>query len=69
MTRALSLLGDRMLAAVLPRASASACIPNDPYYTCKYKSSCDARFYTKYYCTNNCTGTEFCNPVGCCTTN
>jgi hypothetical protein len=69
MTRALSLLGDRMLAAVLPRASASACIPNDPYYTCKYKSSCSARFTTQYYCTNNCTGTEFCNPVGCCKTN
>jgi hypothetical protein len=69
MTRALSLLGDRMLAAVLPRASASACIPNDPYYACKYKSSCSAHYTTKYHCTNNCAGVEFCSPVGCCTTN
>lgn len=69
MIRALGTLGDRMLSALLPTATAAACQPNDPYYECRYKSSCHSNRTTRYYCTNNCAGVEFCNPVGCCSTN
>jgi len=51
-------VADKIVARLAPKAKASACIPNDPYYTCWN--------HAYMYCTNNCTGTEFCHQVGSC---
>ncbi|MEY9893444.1 hypothetical protein ABIA35_009034 [Catenulispora sp. MAP12-49] len=58
MARILNAAADKLVARLAPKAKASACIPNDPYYTCWN--------HAKMYCTNNCTGAEFCHQVGTC---
>lgn len=70
MARALSVLGDRLLAAVLPQTTAAGCLPTQHYTTCKYKSSCDNAYTTQYRCTTNCAGVANCIPTGsCCKSN
>lgn len=51
-------VADRIVGRLAPKAKASACIPNDPYYTCWN--------HAKMYCSNNCLGVEYCHQVGTC---
>ena len=60
MTRRIAALGDRMLAAVLPRGTAGACIPTQ---------SCD--YWTNYQCLSGTAFADYCtgktNCSGACT--
>ncbi|BCJ33461.1 hypothetical protein Athai_09640 [Actinocatenispora thailandica] len=51
-------LGDRLLAAVVPQATASACIPTE-YWT-EHKSPAVCR-----HCHNDCTGKSYCDAWAC----
>jgi hypothetical protein len=66
MTSRLNKLGDRMLAAMLPRATAAACLPTLRYYECAGARICGGPNQTRYHCVTNCAGTPICSPVGCC---
>jgi hypothetical protein len=59
----------KLLAAVLPKADASACYPPDPEYLC-ISGTCTTGGvqypYGYFYCYNNCAGEYFCELIGCC---
>lgn len=67
MTGAFNRLGDRLLVAMLPKATAAACLPSEHYNECEGPKICGSgRTRTKYSCTTNCAGIATCYPIGCC---
>jgi hypothetical protein len=63
-------ISDSMLSVLLPNGTASACIPPQPYYTCKtvktgvcYK---DFKYQESYYCVNDCANKIVCTYDGDC---
>jgi hypothetical protein len=55
MSRTLGMLADRLVAAIVPKSSAGACVCNDCYYTPCYNVGC------RRCCTNcNCTAPPTC---------
>jgi hypothetical protein len=72
MVNLVQVVGDRMLSTILPRGTARACIPNQPYYRC-HKVTSNACWKLKptplqeyQYCQNNCAGVYTCTWTGDC---
>jgi len=67
-------LGDSMLSVLLPSETASACIPPQPYYTCRTVkgSACykvvSGPYQSSYYCVNDCANKIVCTYDGLCCT-
>jgi hypothetical protein len=68
-TEMISRMGDRMLAAVLPKSTAAACLKQPPFKTCSTPTHCDglgSSYKTYLQCQVNCAGQRTCHKIGCC---